>query len=51
MFVPLIANGIASPVDLRTTWTLDDAFDGLEALAVDSENQRRAYDAAKKAGR
>ena len=40
--MPLIDAGIATPVDLRTTWTLDDVYDANEALAVSRENERLA---------
>lgn len=52
LFAPLLAEGLATPVDLRATWTLDDVYDALESLAVMRENQRQAYEAASKnAGR
>jgi len=52
LFAPLLAEGLATPVDLRTMWTLDDVYDALESLAVMRENQRQAYEAASKnAGR
>ena len=46
MFVPLIAEGLANSVDLRTTWTLDHVYDSVEALALTQENERCALDVA-----
>ena len=48
--MPLLTEGLASPVDLRTTWTLEDVLDALEALAVANENERRAHKAAEQKG-
>ncbi|MYD94708.1 MAG: hypothetical protein F4Y02_13680 [Chloroflexi bacterium] len=41
MFVPVIANGHASPRDLDTTWTLDEVYEYNESLSVTYDNQRR----------
>ena len=35
-------------MDLRTTWNLDDVMDALESLAVQYEDQRRAYEVAER---